>query len=214
MRQVRPVLPYGGHHFNVNEGRGLFQENGFRFTAVWKGPFQMAVISGKAKTDMTPTIRVQDLDQHFKEEVAREPGCQHLFRCFACGACTATCPVSEVEPTFSPSLIIRQVLYGMKSQLLTSPALWYCARCAQCSFQCPQDVRFADIVQGLRNLAVREGWVDPSRGAQLERAEKLIQELRRRLLAELLAAPGVGLDLEAALARLLADPDLFSEKEP
>jgi heterodisulfide reductase subunit C len=152
---------------------------------------------------MDDTLRIQDLDPLFKEELAQEPGCQHLLRCFACGVCTATCPVAEIEPEFSPSRIIRQILYGMRDQLLASPALWYCARCAQCSFSCPQDVRFLDIIQGLRNLAVREGVVSKGRADRLAQGEQLIQDLRRRLLAALLSAPEDDLDLKAELARVL-----------
>lgn len=149
------------------------------------------------------TLRIHELDPRFKDDLAREPGCQHLLRCFSCGVCTAACPVSDIEPGFSPSLIIRQVLYGMKRQLLASPALWYCARCANCSFQCPQDVRFLDIVQGLRNMAIREGLVSPEHAARLEEAEHLIQELRRRLLGELLAKTDGRADLKDTLSKLL-----------
>jgi heterodisulfide reductase subunit C2 len=155
---------------------------------------------------MSEILTLQDLDPQFKDEVAAQPGCQHLLRCFACGVCTATCPVSEVTPDFSPSQIIRQVLYGQREALLSSPALWYCARCARCSFQCPQDVRFLDIIQGLRHLAVADGKVSPARAAQLEQAEHLLTELRRRLIGALLAGDE---DLPAAevLARLLGDAD-------
>jgi heterodisulfide reductase subunit C len=162
---------------------------------------------------MDDTLIIQELDPLFKEEVAREPGCQHLLRCFACGVCTATCPVAEIEPEFSPSRIIRQILYGMKEQLLASPHIWYCARCAQCSFSCPQDVRFLDIVQGLRNLAVREGAVSKGRAARLAEGEKAIQELRRKLLAALLAAPEDGLDLRAQLARALESLEIPPPEE-
>lgn len=162
---------------------------------------------------MDTTLQIQDLDPLFKEELAREPGCQHLYRCFACGVCTATCPVAEIEPEFSPSRIIRQILYGMKDELLASPALWYCARCAQCSFSCPQDVRFLDIVQGLRNLAVREGVVSEARAASLAQGEKLIQELRRRLLSTLVTAPEKDLDLKAELSRALEDLEMPSPEE-
>ena len=155
---------------------------------------------------MTETIDLQDLDPQFKDEVAAEPGCQHLLRCFACGVCTATCPVSELEPGFSPSQIIRQILYGQRAALLGSPALWYCARCARCSFQCPQDVRFLDIIQGLRNLALRDGWISPERAASLSQGEQLIQELRRRLIAELLSGPEEQ-EVKDALARLAGELD-------
>jgi heterodisulfide reductase subunit C len=155
---------------------------------------------------MTETVNLQDLDPQFKDEVAAEPGCQHLLRCFACGVCTATCPVSEIEPGFSPSQIIRQILYGQRAALLGSPALWYCARCARCSFQCPQDVRFLDIIQGLRNLALRDGCISPERVASLSQGEQLIQELRRRLIAALLSGPEEQ-RVKDALARLAGELD-------
>jgi heterodisulfide reductase subunit C2 len=155
---------------------------------------------------MTDTVNLQDLDPLFKDEVAAEPGCQHLLRCFGCGVCTATCPVSELTADFSPSQIIRQVLYGQRAALLSSPALWHCARCARCSFQCPQDVRFLDIIQGLRNLALRDGWVSPTRVARLEQGERLIQDLRRRLIGELLSGPE-DLEVEDALARITGEED-------
>jgi heterodisulfide reductase subunit C2 len=153
---------------------------------------------------MTATVRLQDLDPQFKDEVAAEPGCQHLLRCFACGVCTATCPVSELEPSFSPSQIIRQVLYGQREALLSSPTLWYCARCARCSFQCPQDVRFLDVIQGLRHLAVRDGKVSPARVAQLEHGELMLAELRRRLIGALLFGPEE-IDVQDVLAQLMRD---------
>jgi heterodisulfide reductase subunit C len=156
--------------------------------------------------DMSEILTLQDLDPQFKDEVAAQPGCQHLLRCFACGVCTATCPVSELTPDFSPSQIIRQVLYGQRELLLGSPNLWYCARCARCSFQCPQDVRFLDIIQGLRNLAVQDGRVSPDRVAQLERGEHLIAELRQRLIGELLAGDEE-LKAEEVLPRLMKDTD-------
>ena len=153
---------------------------------------------------MSETVNLQDLDPQFKDEVAAEPGCRHLWRCFACGVCTATCPVSELTPDFSPSQIIRQVLYGQRAALLSSPALWYCARCARCSFQCPQDVRFLDIIQGLRNLALRDGFISPDRVARLEEGERLVQELRRRLIADLLSGDEVS-EVKDALARIAGE---------
>lgn len=155
---------------------------------------------------MSEKIRIQNLDPQFKDEVSREPGCQHLLRCFSCGVCTASCPVSEIEPGFSPSQIIRQILYGMRGALLASPALWYCARCANCSFQCPQDVRFLDVIQGLRNIARREGLISAARVANLDRGERLLQELRRRLISQILSGPEET-EIKAAMARIIKGLD-------
>jgi heterodisulfide reductase subunit C len=150
-------------------------------------------------------LRLQDLDHQFKDELAREPGCQHLQRCFACGVCTAACPVSAVEPDFSPSRILRQIIYGLRQELLTSPALWYCLGCAQCSFQCPQDVRFLDIIQGLRHLAVRDGLVPQDQADRCRQAETLLLQLRRRLLVSIISQPDETRTLPALMAALAQD---------
>lgn len=156
-------------------------------------------------------LRIHDLDQHFKDEVAQEPGCQHLQRCFSCGVCTATCPVSAVEPDFSPSRILRQIMYGMRTELLAAPSLWYCLGCAQCSFQCPQDVRFLDIIQGLRYLAVRDGFISGRRADSCRRAEALLLQIRRRLLAQIISQPDPPENLLTLLADIVRD---LPEEEP
>lgn len=155
-------------------------------------------------------LRIQDLDDHFKDELALQPGCQHLRRCFSCGVCTATCPVAAITPEFSPSRILRQILYGLRQELLTSPALWHCLGCAQCSFQCPQDVRFLDIIQGLRTMAEQAGLVTPDLPRRCRQAEALLLEVRRRLLARVVAAPESQESLTGSLqavVRELADKE-------
>lgn len=145
------------------------------------------------------------VDWEFGEELAQEPGCQHLRRCFSCGVCTATCPVSATVPDFSPARILRLIFTGQRRRLLSSPLLWYCLRCARCSFQCPQDVRFLDIIQGLRHLALREGFFPAELAVRLEKAEALLQELRHRLIERLLTASEENPDLSRLLQELVAD---------
>jgi heterodisulfide reductase subunit C2 len=150
-------------------------------------------------------LRIQDLDHQFKDELAAEPGCQHLQRCFSCGVCTATCPVSAIEPDFSPSRMLRQIMYGMRQELLASPSLWYCLGCAQCSFQCPQDVRFLDIIQGLRRLAVRAGLVSQELADRCCRAETLLLQVRRQLLARIVSESGQTETLANLLFEIIQD---------
>jgi hypothetical protein len=67
-------------------------------------------------------------------------------------------------------------------------------------------VRFLDVIQGLRNLAIRDGRVSLARAAQLERGEFLIQKLRQRFIDELLAGDE-DLEAEDALVCLIEDKD-------
>jgi heterodisulfide reductase subunit C len=92
-------------------------------------------------------------------------------------------------------------MYGMRNELLASPILWYCLGCAQCSFQCPQDVRFLDIIQGLRHLAIREGQVSQDLADRCRQAETLLLQVRRRLLGKIISQP----DRTDSLATLLRE---------
>ena len=96
------------------------------------------------------------LDPNFKYEVSREIGGQNIKLCFNCGICTVSCPVRRVDDSYNPRRIIRMVLYGMKKEVLSSEAIWKCAHCLTCYERCPQDVKFAEVIEALRILAVEE----------------------------------------------------------
>lgn len=102
-------------------------------------------------------LEVAELDAGFCEEVLSQPGGEYLRRCFACGTCVAGCPVSEVAPEYSPRKIVRQILFGMRDEVLSSPLIWYCMVCYRCYARCPQGVNFTDVMRALRYLAVKGG---------------------------------------------------------
>jgi len=100
------------------------------------------------------------IDLGFKDVVAAHPGGEHVLDCFLCGTCTAGCPVSELDDSFSPRKIMRQILYGMRDETLSDGEIWKCYQCHTCVAHCPQDVRFADVVRALREIAVSGGFVE------------------------------------------------------
>ena len=126
-------------------------------------------------------IDAKNLDPQFKYDVAEVPGGENLKLCYACGTCTAGCPVSAVDPEFNPRKIIRKILLGMRKEVLSSPVIWRCVQCYSCTAKCPQNVRFREICQALRQMAVAEGLVDPGVPAEIDELGRLSQKLRRNM---------------------------------
>jgi heterodisulfide reductase subunit C len=126
-------------------------------------------------------IVMTELDKDFKYEVASRPGASFFKRCFSCGTCTASCPVSEIDERFNPRLFIRQALLGEKKKLLSSELLWYCTQCYTCFARCPQDVRFTDVMAVLREMAVEQGCVPKDMVKRIKQVDVMAQEIRHGL---------------------------------
>lgn len=107
------------------------------------------------------TIYREDLEPGFKFEVAELPGGEHIKQCFACGTCTAVCPVSNIVPEYDPRKIIHMIILGLKDRVLSSEAIWYCSHCETCKFSCPQGVQLSEIMDALQYMAVRDKYVTP-----------------------------------------------------
>ena len=135
-----------------------------------------------SKTKAAPAV----VDFGFKDEVASQPGGENLKRCFACGSCTLSCPVAEVEASYSPRRIIHMILLGLKEEVLSSMAIWYCLSCYRCQVRCPQDVKYPEIMRVLRKLAVEQGYVEPGFVQAVQGIDKRAQEHRRKLIKNLI----------------------------
>jgi len=126
-------------------------------------------------------------DPNFKYDVAAQPGGEQLMVCFSCGTCSAGCPVTEVDPRYSPRQIIRQILLGQREAVLSNELLWYCETCYACSAYCPQNVKFGDVMRALREMAVREGHYSPEFLERVRNVDRLAHELRLDLVKAALA---------------------------
>jgi len=130
-------------------------------------------------------IVLNDLDAKFKYDIAAEPGGENIKLCFACGLCTASCPVSEIDPEYNPRRIIRMALLGMRKEVLSSGTIWFCSQCYTCQAHCPQNVAFADVMKALRNMAVKEGYVHPSYAQKIKEIDVLSQKLRHSMVSQI-----------------------------
>jgi heterodisulfide reductase subunit C len=110
----------------------------------------------------------QAITPNFKYEVAKEHGGENLKACYACGICTASCPIREIDARYNPRQIIRMIVLGMKDRVLKNDFIWFCSTCYSCSERCPQGVRFTDVMNAIKNLAVKEGYIHPAFVQQIE----------------------------------------------
>ncbi len=150
-------------------------------------------------------IDVSTLDPAFKYELASQPGAENIQACFTCGVCTASCPVSEVEPRYNPRKLIRMISWGMREELLSSELIWQCNQCYNCYAHCPQNVKFTDVVTVLRRMAAREGYANPAMAETIAQVDKQIQELRRDLVSRVVSRGVRDSDLRKVLAQLIQE---------
>jgi heterodisulfide reductase subunit C len=133
------------------------------------------------------TIALNELDSKFKYDVAEEPGGENIKLCFACGLCTASCPVADIDPEYNPRKIIHMVLLGMREEVLSSNFPWLCTQCYTCQAHCPQNVNFSDVMKALRSMAVKEGYVHPSFADQIKEVDTFSQKLRHQIVLSIVA---------------------------
>jgi heterodisulfide reductase subunit C len=105
----------------------------------------------------TTTVRISStkLRSPFVAQVERLSG-QKLLACYQCGKCSAGCPMAA-HMDILPNQMIRLAQLGMKERLLGSRAIWTCVSCMTCNSRCPKGVRIAEIIEALRDIALRAG---------------------------------------------------------
>ena len=122
-------------------------------------------------------IVVDDLDVSFCDEVASLPGGENIMKCFAAG-----CPVTAIDESYNSRRIIRQILLGMREEVLRSPAIWFCMMCYRCTARCPQEVNFTDIMRVLRHLAIKHGYAPADMLSNSDEVDRYAQMIRRDLI--------------------------------
>ncbi|MEW6443752.1 MAG: 4Fe-4S dicluster domain-containing protein [bacterium] len=91
------------------------------------------------------------------EEIRGQNG-EDVNRCYQCMKCSAGCPMTFAMD-FPPSQIIRMAQLGQEELLLASKTIWVCLTCYTCSVRCPNDIDIAQVIDALRERAVRKGYL-------------------------------------------------------
>ncbi len=76
----------------------------------------------------------------------------NVSACYQCERCTNACPVSHFMD-IKPHQAIRYVQLGWREDLLKSSTIWVCLSCEMCTTYCPNEVRVAEVINHLRNIA-------------------------------------------------------------
>jgi heterodisulfide reductase subunit D len=79
------------------------------------------------------------------------------FLCLECGKCTAVCPISAVNGSYSPRRLLAEGLFYDAKDLVSDNLLWSCLTCQLCSQRCPVDVKFSDYMRDMRAEAAKQG---------------------------------------------------------
>lgn len=98
--------------------------------------------------------------------------------CFQCRKCTNGCPVAFAMDLF-PDEVIRMVILGQRETVLACQTIWVCAACETCTTRCPNDVKIAELMDCLKEMALREG-VRSSQPRILALHEAFLENIKKR----------------------------------
>ncbi|HLN51921.1 MAG: succinate dehydrogenase/fumarate reductase iron-sulfur subunit [Thermoplasmata archaeon] len=86
-------------------------------------------------------------------------------RCIACAACFSACPAVEADPEFPGPMALAKLYRfvvdprdnGTQDRLvrIQTEGLWLCLRCHLCTDSCPKNVRPAERIRDLKEMAIR-----------------------------------------------------------
>ena len=108
---------------------------------------------------MNTTVRLSStIGSAFVAKVEKISG-QKLLACYQCGKCSAGCPMAA-HMDILPNQVIRMAQLGMQQKLLASRTIWTCVSCLTCNSRCPKNIRIAEVIESLRQTALRNGQRD------------------------------------------------------
>ncbi len=99
--------------------------------------------------------KILDPDYGLLEQI-EDQGPFQAGACFQCRKCTNGCPVTFAMDLY-PDEVIRMVILGQRETLLACQTIWVCAACETCTTRCPNDVKIAELMDCLKEMAVDEG---------------------------------------------------------
>ncbi len=111
------------------------------------------------KMKLVASLTTKASRRDFAKETKALPGGENILDCIQCGLCAGSCP-TRFAMDYSPMQIIKMMHLGLKEQVLSSSTIWICSTCHTCVTRCPRAVDLPMLMMSLRNLSMREDFVD------------------------------------------------------
>ncbi len=73
--------------------------------------------------------------------------------CLECGKCSSSCPITRMNPDFSPRKTVRKVLTGDDGTPFMNESIWNCLTCGICIERCPSNVDYIEFIKACREEA-------------------------------------------------------------
>ena len=121
--------------------------------------------------------KILDPDYRLLEQIEAQ-GPFQAGACFQCRKCTNGCPVTFAMDLY-PDEVIRLVILGQRETVLDCRTIWVCAACETCTTRCPNDVKIAELMDCLKEMAVHEG-VPSSQPRILSLHETFLNNIKKR----------------------------------
>ena len=121
--------------------------------------------------------KILDPDYRLLEQIEAD-GPFQASACFQCRKCTNGCPVTFAMDLY-PDEVIRMVILGQRKTVLACQTIWVCAACETCTTRCPNDVKIAELMDCLKEMALREGVPSPQPGI-LALHETFLNNIKKR----------------------------------
>lgn len=114
----------------------------------------------------------------FVKELEEKAGIK-IADCYQCGKCTAGCPMVP-DMDYTPSQIMRLIQLNRRETVLRSKTIWFCASCLMCTTRCPKDVKIAETMDALREIALREKKAHKAARKVLAFTDSFLNTVRRQ----------------------------------
>jgi len=121
--------------------------------------------------------KILDPDYRLLEQIEAD-GPFQASACFQCRKCTNGCPVTFAMDLY-PDEVIRMVILGQRETVLACRTIWVCAACETCTTRCPNDVKIAELMDCLKEMALSEGVPCPQPGI-LALHETFLDNIKKR----------------------------------